>query len=372
MTYNRCMPISDFTTIKESEYSYSDPIVVRKWATGSLSVKVGYVKKHPEKYVICLEKIWSGRGGQQSTTFNIKDGGDWEALKRAIDSLLPSLGDVSSKAVIDQAIDKISRETGFLEIIAKYPQLLDSAGDIDILLLPQDQKEALSKLLAVGGSLTKSVIEKLANQPARDIEEFIKLLETMKLSTINSLVTHVTSRLGFIEMFEKVIHDDSSFERRGAKSVHNLLKANIWMIDRNFSVLHDDETLKKIISERWGEICEDENATTRPDFLCMTNPFDKGRDRNLVIIEIKRPSVELKLPHVEQIMKYKEVLEKYSGNTVSSFTCYLVGREVSSLLKSNDLTKSGYFIKTYTDFIQDTRQFYEEYLKIIGSEELAF
>lgn len=366
------MPISSFVTIRESEYTYSEPIVVRKWATGSLSVKVGYVKKHPEKHVIYLEKVWSGKGGLKSSTFNIKDGEDWEALKRAIDSLLPNLGDIPSKEIIDKAIDKISKETGFLEIIARYPQLLDSTGDIDILLLPQDQKEALGKLLTIGGSLAKSVIEKLASQPAKDIEEFIKLLETMKLSTINSLVTHVTSRLGFIEMFEKVIHDDSSFERRGVNSVHNLLKANIWMVDRNFSVLHDDETLKKIISERWGEICEDEGATTRPDFLCMTNPFDRGRDKSLTIIEIKRPSVELKLPHVEQIMRYKEVLEKYSGNTVSSFTCYLVGREVSTLLKSNDLTKSGYFIKTYTDFIQETRQFYEEYLKIIQGEELAF
>lgn len=54
--------IPDFP-IKESDYSYSDTIYVRKWAGGHISVKVGYVKKHPEKHIICLEKVWKGSGG---------------------------------------------------------------------------------------------------------------------------------------------------------------------------------------------------------------------------------------------------------------------------------------------------------------------
>lgn len=39
----------EFPKIRESDYTYSDPVVIREWSHGSLSVKVGYVRKHPEK-----------------------------------------------------------------------------------------------------------------------------------------------------------------------------------------------------------------------------------------------------------------------------------------------------------------------------------
>jgi len=80
--------------------------------------------------------------------------------------------------------------------------------------------------------------------------------------TINSLVTHVTSRMKFIELFEKVIHDDRSYERRGRLG-HNLLRTNIWLIDQNYSVLHDDETLKNIVYAQW-EVVTVKTETSDP------------------------------------------------------------------------------------------------------------
>ncbi|TRZ50705.1 hypothetical protein D4R99_05585, partial [bacterium] len=253
------------------------------------------------------------------------------------------------------------------DLLSQIPQ------DINILELPADQKESLKKLLLVGGEIANSVIKKLAEQPINDIEEFVKLLEEIKLSTINSLVTHVTSRINFINMFETVIHKDESYERRGTGSVHNLLKANMWIIDRNFSTLNDDETLKKIIAEQWGkEVNPIDEADTRPDFLCMTDPLSEKRGyRRLVVIEIKRPSVKIKFSHMEQVMKYKTVLQKYSRKQIDEYTCYLVGREIDPVLSANDYSKSGFIYKTYTDFISEARDFYKEYLKIVENEALA-
>jgi hypothetical protein len=37
----------------------------------------------------------------------------------------------------------------------------------------------------------------------------------------------------------------------------------------------------------------------------------------------------------------------------------------------NDLSKSGFVCKTYTDFIAEARSFYEEYMRIIEEEDLA-
>lgn len=362
-------------TVKESDYHYSDPIVIKKWAGGQIVVIVGYVNKHPERNCICLQKQWTGAGGRlQEQKFNIKDGTDWLKIKEAIEKLWPELSQTPSAQDIQKAITKVSQETDLLELITKYPDLLSQIPkDINILELPADQKEALQKLLSAGGKIANTVIKKLAEQPIKDIEQFVELLEELKLSTINSLVTHVTSRINFIDMFETVIHNDSSYERRGTGSVHNLLKANMWIVDRNYSILHDDVTLKKIIEEQWGkEIDPADEAETRPDFLCMMNPFSEKRGiRQLIVIEIKRPTVKIKFAHMEQVMKYKTVLQKYSGRQIDEYTCYMVGREIDPALATNDFSRSGFICKTYTDFISEARVFYREYLKIIEDERFA-
>lgn len=363
--------------VKESEYHYSEPIFIKKWAGGRgfISVVVGYVDKHPERNCICLQKQWIGAGGKiEEQKFNIKDGTDWLKIKEAIERLWPELSQTPTAQDIQKAIQQVSQETDLLELITKYPDLLSQIPqDINILELPEEQKDSLKKLLRVGGDIANSVIRKLAEQPIKDIEEFVKLLEELKLSTINSLVTHVTSRINFIDMFETVIHQDSSYERRGAGSVHNLLKANIWIVDRNYSILHDDETLKKIILEQWGkDIKPVDEAETRPDFLCMIDPFGEQRGvKRLIILEIKRPSVKIKFAHMEQVMKYKTVLQKYSGKQIDEYVCYMIGREIEPSLAATDFSQSGFIAKTYTDFISEARIFYKEYLKIIEEEAFA-
>lgn len=369
------MMIGNQVKLKVSDYQYSDPIVIKEWHGGKISVIVGYLDKHPEKNVICLLKRWVGEGGIiKEQKFNIKDGTDWLKIKEAIEKLWPELSQTPTAQDIQKAIVKVSQETDLLELISKYPDLLSQIPkDINILELPVDQKESLKKLLSAGGEIANSAIKKLSEQPIGDIEVFVKLLEELKLSTINSLVTHVTSRLGFIDMFEKVIHDDNSYERRGPASVHNLLKANIWIVDRNYSVLHDDETLKKIIAEQWGkEISPDDESNTRPDFLCMVDPLSAASGfKRLVIIEIKRPTVKIKFEHIKQVGQYKAVLQKYSGTPFSEFKCFIVGKEIDATFAASDFSKSGFIYKTYTDFISEARIFYKEYLKIIESEALA-
>lgn len=353
------------------EYKFSKPIFVRRWAGGKgfISVKVGYVSKHPEINCVLLEKKWVGKGGKpEGQRFIIKGEEDWLKIKGAIEDLWPEIVGVLTPQEIDRAVEKISEEAQLLELIAKYPDLLSQIPkDVDILSLPAEQKEALRKLLAAGGDVANSVIKKLSEQPFKDLEQFVLLLKELKLSSINSLVTHITSRIGFIDMFEKAIHDDKSYERRGAGSIHNLLKANIWIVDRNFSVLHDDETLKKIIFENWGKKIGEKN---RPDFLCMADQRAGERSyREIVIIEIKRPSVKVEFAHIKQLMDYRTILQANSGKRIEDFKCYLVGREVDRSLQVNDLSKSGFVVKAYTDFIGEARRFYKEYLEIVEKEE---
>jgi hypothetical protein len=365
---NDWLPVS----LPSSNYAYSEPIPIKTWRGGSLTAKVGYVKKHPEINIICIEKVWSN-GGAGRQSLNIKKG-DWQGIKEVVERLLPEIGEMPTAENIEEVVEKLARETKLLEIIAKYPALLSQIpDDIDILSLPSEQKNALRSLLTTGGAVAQSVIEKLSAQPIQDLEKFSALLNDLKLSTINSLVTHVAGRLKFIDVFEGVIHDDSSYERRGSESVHNLLRANIWLIDRNYTVLHDDQTLKKIILSEWDKEYSGVESAKRPDFLCMTDR--QGQEsgyKKLVIIEIKRPSVKITMDHVSQVMSYKNVLQSHSGNGDILFSCFVVGREIEENLRLNPLSSSGFTTKTYTDFIGDARKFYSDYREIIGEEEFAF
>lgn len=368
------MPVPDDFVVKESDYLYSDPVNVKKWPGGKIYVMVGYVTKHPKQNCIVLTKEWTGKGGTlEERRFNISGSEDWIKIKEAIEKLWPEIGEVATANDISKAINKIGQETEILELLAQYPSLLSQIPqDVDILSLPENQKEALKRLLSVGGEIANSVISKLSEQPVQDLEQFVRLLEQLKLSTINSLITHITSRIGFINMFEKVIHSDESYERRGVGSVHNLMKANMWIVNRNYSILHNDETLKNIILAQWQKELNTKEGEKRPDFLCMVDKVRQTEGyKKIVIIEIKRPSIKINFEHIQQVMVYKMILQQHSGKSINDFCCYIIGREVSQELQINDLSKSGFIVKTYTDFISEARIFYEEYLEIVEQEALA-
>ncbi len=371
------MPLKDsITTATDKGYTFSTPVVLRSWGNdGQITAKVGYVIKHPEQKRVVLEKIWRTKGGVfDREKFIIRDAQDWIAIKATVERLWPQLTDASTEQEIHNAIDKLAKETQLLDILTEYPELLNQIPEtVDILSLPMEQKDALMSLLKAGGVVAGKVIHQLAKQPIRDLEHFVKLLDGLKLSTINALITHINSRLAFIDIFEDRIHDDASYERRGADSIHNLLKANLWMLDRNYSILHDDTTLKRIIEEQWRKSpADDSELAKRPDFLCLTDAEDDEESQNrIIIIEIKRPSIKLTFEHINQIMHYRTILQGYSGKTIGEFKCYIISREISDDLKVNNLSKSGFTVMTYTDFISKARRFYAEYSKIIECERYA-
>lgn len=240
--------------------------------------------------------------------------------------------------------------------------------DADLLALTPKQKAAAVKLLQTGGDIATNTVDKLANEPLGDLANLNTNLDIYRLATINSLVTHIRSRLSFIETFEKAVHDDDTYERRGADSIHNLLRQNIWLVDPTYQVLQDDVTLKKIIAENWDKEFSGDEAVQRPDFLCMTERRDSDL---LVLIEIKRPSVKITVDKIEQVMRYKYILTKYSEKDYRDFRCHLIGREINPLVKTVDLAKAGINTKTYTDFIGDARRYYQDYLTMVEENPKA-
>lgn len=366
-------------TPKQSDYKFSEPIIIRQWSGGKgcIDVRVGFVREHPEHNQIVLFKRYPVNGKIEEYKYYIKGQADWVAIRKAVERLWPELeaSEEIDSVQISAAIQKVSSEVELLDLLAQYPELLSKIpSSIDILNLPENHKEALLGFFSTGGEVAQRVIQKLAEEPVNDIEDFIGILDEMRLSTVNSLVSHLQYRLTFIDKFESAIQNDSTFERRGDDSIHNLLKANMWILDRNYTILHDDTTLKNIIYQQFDRAAAsrgDDNLETRPDFLCMVGRREGNVISEMIIIEIKRPSVSLTMRHMEQLMAYKSILDAHSGTTVRNFKCFLIGWQKSTGFQNVDLSASGFYTKTYTDFIGEARQFYEEYLEIVQSDNRA-
>lgn len=351
----------------QSPYTFSDPIVVWERSGWSLSVMVGYVRDHPEKNQIVLEKGRKVKGEPfESDKFYIKNESDWKGIRSAVEILWPELRDTVTGEQIDNAVTKVVEDLKLLDLIAKYPNLLSTLpNDVDILTMPEPYKKSFRQLLESSGAMAVAAIEKLSEQPANDIAEFVEILKSVRLATVNALVTSITSKLAFIDKFETVVLDESSYERRGPESVHNLLSANPWIVDRNFVVLHSDETINQILLSENGQETNDQDGRTRPDFVCLTEQTDSPGNKIMVIIEIKRPGIKISLEHVEQALKYKVILQQRSGVPIIDYQVYLIGSEIDSTLLQNPLTASGVHTLTYTDFISGARKFYREYLDIV-------
>lgn len=362
--------IPDGFTVIESPYTYSDPVTIRTWNGGSLAVKVGYVREHPEKNQIVLEKTVNGQSKPE--LFYIRDAKDWNDICSAVNGLWPELTSTKSGDQIKEAVKHVVEDQKLLGLIAKFPNLLTTLPkDTDLLSLPEEHKEALRQLLAASGEIASAAINRLAQEKPADIAEFVEILKEFRLTTINSLITSITTKIAFIDKFEKVVNDTSSYERQGDDSVHNLLKANIWILDQNFVILHEDTTINQILAATGGQKVNGSEGSTRPDFLCLVEQNDEAGNRRIVIIEIKRPGIKIGLEHVKQALGYKVLLQSRSGTPIEKYEVFLIGSEIDPILQQHPLTRSDVTAWTYTDFISRSKKFYREYLDIIKKNPLS-
>jgi len=83
--------------IKPNSYSYSEPIVIKEWSGGRVTVAVGYVKQYEERY-LSLAKTWKGQGGktesQRPTSVQVIG-----LIKKAVETLLPGIGETPTSRI---------------------------------------------------------------------------------------------------------------------------------------------------------------------------------------------------------------------------------------------------------------------------------
>ena len=313
---------------------------------------------------ITFYKWWPGH----RTSLNVNRQEEWDKIKYIIDSELgPFLG-WKTKTEIIKNIEEGRYKSGAKALSKNYPEFVNELiGGIDFSKIKEgDLPQVSNAISALVGALqnadenfviaTKKLIEQLPKQGKRAIEDLSDLLKQWSLRQITAISAEVKHRIETIEIFNKAVLDDKTYEIRGDGSVHRILENAMWIVDERYWLLHSNETLRTIIGNELAK--KDKRFTKkRPDFVCGTV------DNKMILVEIKRPSHELTADDLEQLETYMLIIEQHSGEKYI-FEGYLVGRKVSNDLKKRMKFRGNQFkVKTYSDLIDDVKKRYTEFYK---------
>jgi len=351
--------------------------VVFKWGIAQFVVWLQRKYREDEKkkvnpFIVKLRRDWrDDKKGWQSDAIGIKNPEDWEEIKRIVDiDFAPDLGWISKEEAVKE-IKKEPIKKKINEVLEKRPSLvfdfLDGTkiSEMDRKKIVKLNKKMYEKNQEIFQTYVK-IFEKLLKIKKKDekyLDELDSIVKDISIYGITSTLNHVTYRLGKIEIFEKKIMDNLSYERKGKDSIHRFLEDNIWIFGEDYQVLQSDKPLRKLIGDHFLKRYK-KYAKKRPDFACST--FDK----KLVIVEIKRPKYKMKIDDINQVELYRNVAEQYSSFDFVNPECYLIVNSIPRDLRRtvNDRTKQGIYIMTYRDVVKNVRIRYKRLREVLKED----
>jgi hypothetical protein len=205
----------------------------------------------------------------------------------------------------------------------------------------------------------KEVIQKISKEDAKGLQELSDLMDQWNLFQIATISNLVKSRLETIETFEQMIHDENTYEINTDQSIHRILEKSMWLIDENYFLVYSNKSLRTFIGDEMKKKHE-KYTKKRFDFAVV------DADNKLLILEIKRPSVELTKEEIDQIELYLRISKQYTAKKYTSITGFLIGNKISQEAKEIMEFRTGIKLMTYDDLLNDCRKRYSEYLKVAG------
>lgn len=285
-----------------------------------------------------------------------------ETFTTGPDDELPAKREV--KRVLDQlpaVADSVSKKER-AKLPARIAELVEKQGPDFVFELLSSVDAAIPKGQERIQLAFKDVVARLAQEPAKALNELADLMGELNLLQVTSLVSVLRSRLNMIETFETLITDDKTYELKTDKSIHRTLERSMWLLDDSYWIAQSNRALRTLI----GKQLEKEDAqysAKRPDFACVDTV---GRS---VIVEIKRPSVELTKDEMDQAELYFRVIRKHSGDLKRKPAIFLVGNRISDEARELAEMRGYPQLLTYQEMVASARQRYQEYLRITEAKE---
>lgn len=327
----------------------------RTWTSGTVTFSVFVVEGHPESTYVALKKILVGRpssqGGFQQFRFRLHD---WNNLKKLIETeLAEKHGWVLENSGL--SLIKAQLTEDLIKAVSENPELIEKLLDLpDLKTLSSASFEHLNRLAMkvyrVQSKNIELVLKQLSKASPEEFVKFADLLTDLRLGQVATLANLVKQKLEIIKLFEVLTTSQTTRERE----VHKLIEDNPWIANKSYEVLASDRPLAEFLEKSTKNEPE---LRKRADLIVKRIP----NHEEIVLIELKAPSVKLRPSDIGQILEYKSLIQKFKPGT-KVIDCYLFGHEKhqSFTHESKDVT-----IKTFSELASALRDEYQAYLKVL-------
>jgi hypothetical protein len=186
--------------------------------------------------------------------------------------------------------------------------------------------------------------------------QFISLLEKAELSDVVVFSDNVASKVQFLDFLHEIIYGESAKYIKERSQLHKVIEKNLWIFGENYTntpVLFSDKqignTLEALAEQFLRFIPNKDNdtlieqPTSVPGLNNITDLFffnDKPRDdgkREIMIVELKAPTVRLGNSELQQIGKYAFTIEEqaiFPADNIA-YKLILISSEVTKYVKSD-------------------------------------
>lgn len=285
-------------------------------------LKEDLLKKRKEYYKEAASKVWQG----------------FEEKKT-----LPEYGNTE--------LDKVKKES--LKQVVEGLYTIEPT--IFLNLKPQQEKTMLGLMDLVLDTDEKDNVVKIVDSIVNDLtpeerEEFAKLLDQIKLNSINDMLRLVVSREKVIETLKTMVFDLKKFANE-RDHIQSAIESSTWLFGEEFTNVSFDKDFEESLrayaylldgyTEK--QTIDDPSKKRRMDvFLCrqrLVNDPNYGNTSQLeenIIVELKRPSVTLGTTQLRQVQDYRNIIKqnKQFHSQMKVWKFFLVSSDVDDTIKA--------------------------------------
>lgn len=183
------------------------------------------------------------------------------------------------------------------------------------------------------------IISNIQKTENHDVEKFANALNDFGLLEMSIITSQTLNRLKYLDELFILIDNPKTLE----KDIHKALEINTWVLGDDYNVLISDTSLESAIDKVLNKKYKGENPQNRPDLL-----LGRKINRNLVLIEFKRPNFTLNRDTERQALEYRDELNTYFHN--QNIEIILLGGRVIQNISSHNERDDVHF-KTFLDVI---------------------
>ncbi len=201
----------------------------------------------------------------------------------------------------------------------------------------------------------------LTDVRVEETEKLIELFREWEVVEAKEMMRVTEGRMTTIQKLQRLI-ETNALE---VPTLHNFLKEFPWVLDPRWTLIADEKRYSQLLRERFPD--DDLPADDRRiDFLCV------WEGTHLVVVEIKRPSVQASTKELAQIEEYVGFMRDYVQRTSDpdlrhkEVTGYLLCGDLADTWqvrqRRTTLENSDIYVRRYTDLLAMVKRSHKDFL----------